>query len=72
MLKVLLSGEVSKDDEAAAVVIHKNSSAEDYGKELDAISPTVKPLEGATLHVEVPPPTYDGILAGSGTPVPGH
>jgi hypothetical protein len=59
---VLLRGQVSKADEAAAKALHKNSSSEDYAKELDAITPMVRPLEAGVLHVEVPPPTYDGVL----------
>jgi hypothetical protein len=62
MLKVLLSGDVSQEDRDAADTIEKNSSPDELERELDAISPVVRPLPAARLHVDVPPLNYDNVL----------
>ena len=62
LMKVLSGGYVSEEDQQALNVLRKNSSPEEVDKELDSISPSVKPLESATLHVDIPPPNYDGVL----------
>src|SRR2546429_3940062 len=62
MLKVLLSDDVSQEDRDAADVIKRNSSPDELEMELDSISHTIRPLPVATLHVDVPPIDYDGIL----------